>query len=360
MEAVRPTDTNQASITVTYYAGPGAETWERLSKKYIVKNWTGEADLRRLLDEIAAELNHLSGYGIWAIKVEAGELLFTVEYKDRFKPYQAGPAAAGFHYTLRFDVGYYGKGGWQMGKVRLEIPRAWVVLGANARVPPYQPGDTLLQVTISTWLGKKALKKEGTLYHLGFDTNNPSLVSFARKISKGGVLFPDTIRAWVPTREPEWTYHGISWWELPISQTTYSRLETERKRQEKKQMAQERERKKLAKAGIVYKDKKKSQKANQVYVIGAKDEALAGVYKIGVSNAPGKRLQALNTSNPFELMIVHKFVAEPAEEAEARLHTMFRANRLSGEWFRLTPDQVAELKQIAEYKDGRFVQQVVG
>ena len=66
-------------------------------------------------------------------------------------------------------------------------------------------------------------------------------------------------------------------------------------------------------------------------------------------------MQALQTSNPFELRLVHTFVADPAEDAEVQLHARFAANQLEGEWFRLTPEQIAELQQIVAYKHGEFI-----
>jgi hypothetical protein len=53
--------------------------------------------------------------------------------------------------------------------------------------------------------------------------------------------------------------------------------------------------------------------------------------------------------------MVHRFVAEPAEDAEAALHAMFQDARMSGEWFRLTPEQVADLKKITGFKNGVFI-----
>lgn len=85
---------------------------------------------------------------------------------------------------------------------------------------------------------------------------------------------------------------------------------------------------------------------------GLKDD----LFKIGVSNAPGERLQSLQTSNPYELVIVHTFVADTAEEAEAKLHEMYGEYRMSGEWFQLPVDVVAELKQISEFRRGEFVE----
>jgi len=68
-------------------------------------------------------------------------------------------------------------------------------------------------------------------------------------------------------------------------------------------------------------------------------------------------LQTLNTSNPFELNILHKFVAEPAEEAESKLHERFKQSRLSGEWFRLTKIQILEICKIVGYIDGEFIKE---
>jgi hypothetical protein len=85
------------------------------------------------------------------------------------------------------------------------------------------------------------------------------------------------------------------------------------------------------------------------------DGTTPDIYKIGISNAPGKRLQSLSTSIPHELQIVHRFVADSAEEAEAHLHKRFKEARIKGEWFRLTPEQIAELKQITAFKNGQFI-----
>ncbi|MFN8457659.1 MAG: GIY-YIG nuclease family protein [Anaerolineae bacterium] len=199
----------------------------------------------------------------------------------------------------------------------------------------------------------KQKRKACTEYHLGFDTSNPILESFLQKISKGGTLFPDTDRIWEPRTVVG--PHSISWWNLPETQTTYYKTKKLRKQEEKKKKDEERKQKQLEKAGIVYKPKKKKEKAYQVYVIGAEDGNLADIYKIGISNAPGKRLQSLNTSNPFKLAIIHKFLTEPATEAEAQLHAMFQASRISGEWFKLTPEQIFDLKRIIEFKDGKFI-----
>ncbi len=80
------TPENKAVIIITFYMGSGDTSPERLSKKYFITNWKDEADLRRLLDKTAQEMNYLSGYGILTIKVDAEPLKFVVDYGDRYKP----------------------------------------------------------------------------------------------------------------------------------------------------------------------------------------------------------------------------------------------------------------------------------
>lgn len=79
-----------------------------------------------------------------------------------------------------------------------------------------------------------------------------------------------------------------------------------------------------------------------------------GHYKIGLSKEPEKRLLQLNTAWPVELSLVHFFVADNAQEAEARLHAHYSAKRVKGEWFDLSQEQVAFIKSITSYQDGVF------
>ncbi len=324
---------NQAKISVTFYFGPSDEPSDTLTKNYILNHWADEASLRRLLDEVAKELNYISGFGIRSIRVQSDQLSFIVDYSRQFKPCREEDGYLSFWDVLRFEVGRYT--GWHGGgAVRVEIPRA-----------RFREGDNGLKIRPITVGSRKKVRQYGTLYHLTYDHTDPVLVSFWQKLKEG---------AFAPDVKKKWDHVGavdiISWWELPQAQTTQHRWGKARERRE----AEEKKKKKLERAGIVYKDKKQRAKAHQVYIIAAKGEGLSGVYKIGISNAPGKRLQSLNTSNPFELEIVHKFVAEPAKEAESRLHAMFADCRVSREWFRLTGEQLAELKQITGFKGGEF------
>lgn len=60
----------------------------------------------------------------------------------------------------------------------------------------------------------------------------------------------------------------------------------------------------------------------------------AGSIKIGYSRNPAERLRALSSMIPLE---VHLLFILPGDRAEERrLHERFAAERLSGEWFKLS------------------------
>lgn len=334
-----------AVITVTFYRGVQEPSLDRLNKKYVVKRWRDEAHLRELLDDIAREMNYISGYGIWSIKVKAEQLIYTVDYRELCKPYMLDIVPHvhdEFWFSLRFTVGRS-----HSSITRFIIPRLNVM---EDKIIKYDPNDNLLRIRTVPYGSRESRKRAKSRYYLYFDSENPILNSFLRRISADGELEPQTSTQWHPIDNVNHTY--ISWWHLPNSQITLYKIKKLRERKEK----EERKRKQLEKSGIIYADRAKKKKADQVYLIKMDDDSLAEpVYKIGISNAPGKRLQTLNTSSPFALTIVHKFVADPALEAEAQLHLRFQDNRLSGEWFRLSKEQLVELKKIVGFEKGAFV-----
>jgi len=340
-------DVKTAVITVTFYRGVQEPSLDQLNKKYVVKRWRDEAHLRQLLDDIAREMNYISGYGIWSIKAKAEQLTFTIDYRDTYKPYEQESKAYlrhGFWFSLRFTVGrsYH-------SITRLIIPRLNIT---TAKVIKYDPDDNLLQIRAIAHWGRKEKKQAKSRYLLYFDPENPILNSFLQRISDGGELEPQTSTKWQPIQNINHSY--ISWWHLPNAQTT----SYQRKKLDKRKEKEERKQKQLEKSGIIYTDRAKKKKADQVYLIKMDDDDLPEpVYKIGISNAPRKRLQTLNTSSPFELTIVHKFVADPALEAEAQLHLRYQSNHKKGEWFKLSGVQLAELKNIIGFTIGAFVYQ---
>lgn len=73
---------------------------------------------------------------------------------------------------------------------------------------------------------------------------------------------------------------------------------------------------------------------SQIYLIESND----GFYKIGVSKEPNKRLKTLQTGNLNKLIIKQTFESEFAYKIEKALHRSY--NRISGEWFELSKEEV--------------------
>lgn len=69
--------------------------------------------------------------------------------------------------------------------------------------------------------------------------------------------------------------------------------------------------------------------AGSVYVAEC---TMSGAVKIGWSTDPVSRLQTLQTGSPYELYLVTTIVGTPADEAA--LHSLFKSDRIHGEWFR--------------------------
>jgi len=64
-----------------------------------------------------------------------------------------------------------------------------------------------------------------------------------------------------------------------------------------------------------------------------------GLYKIGFSCQPRQRVAAIQTSNPFPVVLVG--TVEGGRAVEYSWHTHFHSKRVTGEWFALTEADVA-------------------
>lgn len=78
-----------------------------------------------------------------------------------------------------------------------------------------------------------------------------------------------------------------------------------------------------------------------------------GAVKIGIAVSPLARLSHLQTSSPYALELIHHFRPDNAAEVEAQLHKRFASVRLSGEWFRLSEQQIADIVSKYPAKGGR-------
>ncbi|MBD3304734.1 hypothetical protein GF339_00120 [candidate division KSB3 bacterium] len=279
-----------------------------------------------------------------------------LEYRTRYPP----PSNELFWKMLRFEGGRYEE--TPSKRVWLEIPRIEHITNYTEPVPMYAPSNTFFHVR-GRIVGQtpKQERRARTQYDLEYDTTDPIFCSFLDKIYHPAILLPYSTskKSWNPIRLGGKTRPFLSYWTLPSHQITTIKFQKLAKQREKKEKAAQRKRERLKKAGIEYKPSTPQEKANQVYIIQMTmqdaSQDSSPVYKIGISNAPGKRLQALQTSSPFPLSLVHTFVAEPAEEAERVLHAKYQAHQLNGEWFQLLPEHIQELKHIVQYDQGEFL-----
>ena len=70
-------------------------------------------------------------------------------------------------------------------------------------------------------------------------------------------------------------------------------------------------------------------------------------YKIGMTRVDvTKRLAALQTGSPERMEMITVIACDNPADLERRLHSMFAAKRLEGEWFALDPGDVELLKRV--------------
>jgi hypothetical protein len=84
-------------------------------------------------------------------------------------------------------------------------------------------------------------------------------------------------------------------------------------------------------------------------------EGHTGAIKIGVTNAPAQRLSTMQVGNSRKLRVLG-LILNGDEQA---WHRRFRDQRMSGEWFKRTPEMTAAIKEHrthtmrAHIRDGR-------
>ncbi len=77
-----------------------------------------------------------------------------------------------------------------------------------------------------------------------------------------------------------------------------------------------------------------------------------GLYhKIGFAKNVQARMSALNSGHPEEISLVHSFPTNDMRRAESLLHKRFAVQRIRGEWFDLSSDDIQE---VVVYKDLMF------
>lgn len=78
-----------------------------------------------------------------------------------------------------------------------------------------------------------------------------------------------------------------------------------------------------------------------VYLIRQVDQNGEELYKIGVTkNSIETRLKCLQTGSPHQLDLLGYYKSPNYKKIEKWLHRSYNAQKLVGEWFNLTPQQV--------------------
>jgi DNA-binding Lrp family transcriptional regulator len=83
-----------------------------------------------------------------------------------------------------------------------------------------------------------------------------------------------------------------------------------------------------------------------VYVI-----EMAGFYKIGSARNVENRLQGHQTSTPFDVTLVVSGKVEDCVDVERELQRQYKHRHVRNEWFRLTPEDLNEIRARLESAD---------
>lgn len=88
------------------------------------------------------------------------------------------------------------------------------------------------------------------------------------------------------------------------------------------------------------------------YIYLARSET--GHFKIGLSINPAKRIKIFDTKMPVAVELIHTIPADDMRQAEGILHETFADKRHEGEWFNLDQNNVAYIRTLTAFLDGRF------
>jgi len=85
-------------------------------------------------------------------------------------------------------------------------------------------------------------------------------------------------------------------------------------------------------------------------------EGEKGRFKIGLTADPKTRISTLGVKLPFDIEVIHLIHTDDMRRAERELHHQYNHRRLNGEWFDLTPDEIAAIQQIKHITYGERLQ----
>ena len=81
-----------------------------------------------------------------------------------------------------------------------------------------------------------------------------------------------------------------------------------------------------------------------IYVLSFRDMSGERFCKIGMAKNLESRIASIQTSLPFKLKIEMCFYSENMAKTEKEMHAEFSDERVAGEWFRLTDNQLMSIR----------------
>lgn len=95
-----------------------------------------------------------------------------------------------------------------------------------------------------------------------------------------------------------------------------------------------------AKAGLVRIEQDEFDRSGFVYVVYLDDSADQRFYKIGMASSFPARLGAHQCASPFDICVACAYFVGNMRQEERALHHIYAGQRVRGEWFRLSSDDL--------------------
>jgi hypothetical protein len=102
-------------------------------------------------------------------------------------------------------------------------------------------------------------------------------------------------------------------------------------------------------------DRRTFQPDGYVYLLGGNISGV-GFYKIGRTVDPAARIKQLGIQLPFPVSVEHIIPCEEHRASEKTLHDLYASKRANGEWFRLSHEDVEEIKAISRMRGAKIEQ----
>lgn len=85
------------------------------------------------------------------------------------------------------------------------------------------------------------------------------------------------------------------------------------------------------------------EKSGYVYLLRADN----GIYKIGRTKRLDDRITRLSVELPYQLELICAIATDDMHDLEGKLHHRFADQRVNGEWFSLTNENVESIKEVS-------------